>query len=406
MSSSTRSLADSVGFNLIGSELGNAVESALKVALIGRAVFSDGTDPLVVFRRSVAASIRKIETHPRGVLLQEFLRKGPFEDIGDIPTELAGQRLSDGETDAAITFIFSHMVNCFKGAIAELLAAKPCMVLMRQLQWNNQLPKNAQLYIGNSVLVHAAQGKRLLAGADLHFLMEELIGDSSPCVSLVGIAEVKSYICSESRVRRQLDRHLGRALRGLWVSGVNYPAEHVDMGYGKNQQVLRVTVLPSSWKLPRSFQFEEAESSRFLRLDAAEPPQEEDEIVQTGDDEWRITLKWSKEALAQAAFEMTFWYMEKVGEIIYSHGVPKGWEEMSPAEAGRNAVKMMLYYAILRCRTNREEQRAIALYNSYGFGYALGMNYKNAEGRREMLWPQDLDEILSAGKTKSGCYLR
>ena len=62
----------------------------------------------------------------------------------------------------------------------------------------------------------------------------------------------------------------------------------------------------------------------------------------------------------------------------------------------------MLYYAILRCRTARERQRAIALYNSYGFGYALGMNYRNAKGRREMLWPQDLDEIAIAGKTKDG----
>jgi hypothetical protein len=47
---------------------------------------------------------------------------------------------------------------------------------------------------------------------------------------------------------------------------------------------------------------------------------------------------------------MTFWYMGKVGEAIYSHGVPKEWAEMTPAEAGCNAIKMMLYYAIRRCR--------------------------------------------------------
>ena len=98
---------------------------------------------------------------------------------------------------------------------------------------------------------------------------------------------------------------------------------------------------------------------------------------------------------------MTFWYMKKIGEVIYSKSVPKDWKEMTPAEAGRNAAKMMLYYAILRCRTMWEEQRAIALYNSYGYGYAIGMNYKNAAGKREMLCPQDMDEILSAGKTKN-----
>lgn len=402
----TRSLADSVGFDLIASDLGNAVESALQVALTGRAVFANGTDPLFIFRQSLAASIREIETHPRGRLFQEFLLKGPYEDIGEIPAELVGQRLSDADTAAAITFIYSHMVNCFKGAITELLAAKPCMELMRRLQRNNELPRNTRLYIGDSVRVHTANGKRLLKGADLHFMMEEHRGDSPPCVSVVGVVEVKSYICSESRLREQLDHHLRRAKRGLRVSGVDYPAERVNMGYGKNRRVVRISVLPSGWKLPRSFRFEESESGHLLHVDAGEPPQKDDEIIQTGDNEWRITLKWSKEALAEAAFEMTFWYMENIGEVIYSKSVPKGWEEMTPAEAGRNAAKMMLYYAILRCRTMREEQRAIALYNSYGYGYALGMNYKNAEGRREMLWPQDLDEILSAGKTKSGCILR
>ena len=52
-------------------------------------------------------------------------------------------------------------------------------------------------------------------------------------------------------------------------------------------------------------------------------------------------------------------------------------------------------------------QRAIALYNSYGFGYMLGMNFRNRAGKREMLWPQDLDEILElAGERGIGGELR
>jgi len=42
------------------------------------------------------------------------------------------------------------------------------------------------------------------------------------------------------------------------------------------------------------------------------------------------------------------------------------------------------------------------VYNSYGYGYAIGMNYKNKKGRREMLWPEDLDEIVEMGRTKNG----
>ena len=406
MISRTRSLAESVGFDLIASDLGHAVESALQIALKGRAIFPDRTDPLMIFRQSVAASIREIETHPLGELFQEFLLKGPYEDIGDFPAELVGQRLSDADTSAIINFIYSHMVNCFKGAITELLAAEPCMELIRRLQRNNDLPRKTRLYIGDSVRVHTPNGKRLLKGADLHIMVEERRPNFPPCVSLVGVAEVKSYICSARRLREQLDQHLRRAKRGVRVNGVDYPAEKVTMGYGRNRRVARIAVLPSDWKLPRSFRFKKSGGGRLLHVDAGEPPQNGDEIIQTGNDEWRITLRWSKEALAEAAFEMTFWYMEKIGEVIYAESVPKGWKEMTPGEAGRNAAKMMLYYAILRCPTIREEQRAIALYNSYGYGYALGMNYKNAEGRREMLWPQDLDEILSADKTKSGCSLR
>jgi hypothetical protein len=33
------------------------------------------------------------------------------------------------------------------------------------------------------------------------------------------------------------------------------------------------------------------------------------------------------------------------------------------------------------------------------------MNFRNPQGRREMLWPQDLDEIASDGKTANGCRI-
>ena len=50
-------------------------------------------------------------------------------------------------------------------------------------------------------------------------------------------------------------------------------------------------------------------------------------------------------------------------------------------------------------------QKAIALYNIYSFGYALGMNFRNKAGRREMLWPEDLDEIAAKGCNKDGCRI-
>ncbi len=399
-------LADSVGSKLLGPGLGEDVRSALEAALSGGAVFEGGQDALGIFRKALAASIRDVETHPRGRLFQEFLRKGPYEDVGEIPAALVGERLSDAECAAAITFIYSYMVNCFKGAVAELLAAGACSRLLKRLQKDGSLPRSARLYVGDSVGIHRARGKGLLKGADLHILIKDKRPGGTAGITLAGVAEVKSYIQSENRLREQLDRHVRRAKHGLHIDSVDYPPERITVGHGTGRRVVRIAVLPGNWNLPRSFRFEESGNGRLLRVDPGEPPREDDEIAQTGENDWRITLRWSKEALARAGYEMTFWYMGKVGEIIYSESVPKDWEEMSPPEAGKNAAKMMLYYAILRCRRPREEQRAIALYNSYGFGYALGMNFRNSEGRREMLWPQDLDEILATGKTKNGCILR
>lgn len=405
MNSDTRSLADKVGFELVGSDLACDIESSLNTALLSGVVFPDVDDPLVIFRRALASSIADIETHPRGRLFQKFLQKGPYEGSGEIPAKLVRQRLSDAETESAITFIYSHMVNCFKGALTELLATRSCTQLVKRLQSSGQLPSDAGLYVGDSVSVHRPSGKGLHKGADQYILLEERGSDGDASIVVAGVTEVKSYTPSQNRLHEQLDRHLRRAELGLNVNGVDYRQRKVGVGYGPDRRVCRISVVPSAWKLSRAYRFEKLKTGRMLQTEPTQP-QGDDEIMHVGDDEWRITLRWSREALAQAAFEMTFWYMAKVGEVIYSESVPRMWKKMTPSEAGRNAVKMMLYYALLRCCNDREKQRAVALYNSYCFGYALGMNFRSVEGKREMLWIEDLDEILTVGKTKHGCTLR
>jgi hypothetical protein len=398
-------LVNSADFNLLGPNLGRDVKAAIELALLRGAVFPEERDALTIFREALSTSIRDIESHPRGRLFQEFLLKGPYENVGEIPRNIVKKRLSDADTAKAITFIFSHMVNCFKGAITEFLAARACLYLLKRLQDNGDLSRNTRLYVGDSVAIPRNRGKGVLKGADLHILHKQDCSGGASYISVVGVVEVKSYIRSQRLLRKQLEQHLRRVQRGLHIKGVDYPAKQISLGDGKHKRIHRIAVVPSSWKLPRSYRYEDSEGGRLLHVDRGEPPRDDDEIAETHGSEWRITLRWSKEALAEAAYEMTFWYMGKIGEVIYSNSFPKRWETMTPREAGRNAAKMMLYYAILRSRDVREEQRAIALYNSYGFGYALGMNFRNAEGRREMLWPQDLDEILSDGITTNGCTL-
>lgn len=408
-------LADTVGFDLLGEALGHDVEAALTYALAGGTRFAGGTDALAIFLAALTDSIRDIETHAHGRLFQRFLRDGPYEYEGDIPEALLGQRLTEEETAAAITFIYSFMVNSFKGAVTELLAAAACQRFIEARRSEGALPPDAALFAGDTVLAYRKSGAGLLKAADLHLLVVDSREPSGSQVTVAGVVEVKSGYKSPRALSRQLDRHIHRAKQGLCVVGGDYPAGRVRLGVGPRRSIYRISVLPSDWKLSRTFWFEESEGHTFLQTECAAPVATEDEVVRVDADTWRISLRWSKEAIAQAAYEMTFWYMEKVGEIIYARKKdrPKEWRRMTPQEAGRNAVKMMLYYAIRPYVLKEQEepltkseecvkQRAIALYNTYGFGYALGMNFRNADGQREMLWPEDLHEILAAGQTKHG----
>ncbi len=154
-----QALVEGVDFMLVGAELGEDLERALHAALAGGAVFHESSDPLAVFRQALADSIYSIESHPHGKLIQRFLLEGPYERAGDIPKELVDQRLSDSESASVIKFIYSHMVNCFKGAIAELLGTQSCLRLLKDLQSRGELPAAARLYIGNAVMIHRKSGR-------------------------------------------------------------------------------------------------------------------------------------------------------------------------------------------------------------------------------------------------------
>ena len=92
--------------------------------------------------------------------------------------------------------------------------------------------------------------------------------------------------------------------------------------------------------------------------------------------------------------------MSKVGEVAFR--VDNPWPEMTPAEAGRNAVIAALHgVPLLPDLKNAPDQKAIALYNIFGFGYALGNHFRSTTGRqRGVLFPKDLDEIAATGQTK------
>jgi hypothetical protein len=186
---------------------------------------------------------------------------------------------------------------------------------------------------------------------------------------------------SKKRVLAQIQRHIVRLGGGIKLEEREFPANSIVYDHSS---LSRVMVIPSTWKLSRKWRsVKTANARKIVFPEPARPP------LRTMTEElahnlWRITLAWSQEALEQAAYEMTFWYMSQVGTHVYSEGaMPKGWEDMTPEEAGCNAIKMMLYYMPLRYLSLRQNRLATKLYNVYSFGYPLGVDSD------DMLWPED-----------------
>jgi hypothetical protein len=294
------SLADKIGFELLGPSLSKDCESRLTGAVASGAIFQGGNDPLSIFRAAVRTSIREIETDERGRLFQGFLLDGPYEGEEDIPPELRSQRLTDDETTSVISFMYSFMVNSFKGAVTELLAVEPCLHLVEQLRLSGVLPGSTRLYVGDAVMVLRESGKGVLKGADMHALIVHAKQAAGPSVTVAGVAEVKSGRKCAGAMCRQLDRHVLRTRHGVRIVGVAYSGAQINLGWGPRENALRITVQPSDWRLPRTFRFQETEHGRLLHVDEPVSPLDDDQVTDLGDGRWHILLKSSKEEIAQA----------------------------------------------------------------------------------------------------------
>jgi len=388
--------------------LARAVDQALTRALASPFVqLVPGRTAWDVFKRSLDAAIRDIEqdARGRGELFRRLVEHGPHYP-GEPEAQPGDVLLSDDECALCVEFIFSHMVNRFKGELAELLALEPCLGLLQELR---QEPQRAgvQLYWGEAIQERRrrSQGDAesgwggFAKGAD-GLLVEEAPGNgrtSQARCKVHGIVEVKSMPIPRSRLLAQIDRHARRLLGGVKLADRVWEPEQMDnsilQGRGHAAPgLVRIMVVPSTWKLSREWREVKGRGSSQIVYPTAAAPPEPAPLLQREGDVWKITLAWSQEALNQAAYEMTFWYMAQVGAGVYSQrALPKGWEGMTPEQAGYNAIKMMLYYILLRRLSQRAERLATRLYNVYCFGYPLGVDSD------KMLWPEDLRQKRGAG---------
>jgi hypothetical protein len=218
--------------------------------------------------------------------------------------------LSDPECAAAVQFIFSHMVNRFKGELAELLAVEPCIELLHLLQQKGNLPSGVTLYWGDTVeerrrLRRTEQGKDIqwsnfTKGAD-GLLVEHMPtprDESATSLRIHGIVEVKSMSRSKRKILAQIKNHVIRLSGGVKLAGSEFLGDDVRL---ENSSVIGIMVLPSNWKLSREWRIE---GKAIVLPEPSEPPMET-RTEKLGSNLWKITLAWSKESLEQAAYEMT-----------------------------------------------------------------------------------------------------
>lgn len=388
-----------IGCRQLAVDIHKSISSALRYPFV---CVSGRKTVWAVFGRSLNAAIRDIEKHPRGKLFRRLIEFGPHDPDDPETLDSDGETvLSDPECESCVEFIYSHMVNRFKGELAELLALDSCLNLVQQLREKGRISSNTVLYWGDAVQERrrpkapfehgVVRPGSFTKGAD-GLIVEPTAtghGKANNGLKISGVIEVKSMRLGKKRILDQINGHITRLQGGVQLGHKKWSPDSLVFKHNGSHQsegssLARVLVMPSNWKLSREWTSVKTDRGREIVFPVPSPPSSESRIEELESDIWKITLTWSQEALAQAAYEMTFWYMSQVGRHVYrKKALPKGWEYMTPEQAGYNAMKMMLYYVPLRYISERHERLAIRLYNIYCFGYPAGTDSK------EMLWPQD-----------------
>jgi hypothetical protein len=340
-----------------------------------------------VFNNSLNAAIRDIENHPRGQLFQRLIEYGPLTpDEDHLSANKQNTVLSDEECASTVNFIFSFIINRFKGELAELLSIQPCYELFEELKNQKGIAQDAFICFGDYIREYkkskndTTNSSLVLAkGAD-GLIAEK--SNNSKSLTVRAIIEIKSMYVPTRKLLAQISKHISRLKWGLVLGEEKFTPQELNID---KKNTLQIMITPSSWKVNRNFTWEEKDGVRRMIFPEPDFPKEKTTINKIDSNTYEIKLNWSQESLEQAAFEMTFWYMSQVGKKVFDNKpLPKNWEGMTTEEAGYNSIKEKLYYIMLRPLTGMQDRRAIKLYNVYSFGYPLGVDSK------EMLWPEDI----------------
>lgn len=321
---------------------------------------------------------RHLESNPRARLLQQLIR-----DERD---------LTDEEIGVALELIYSHMVNRFKGDLAEILSIGTCADYLAALGARRRVPPCAELVLGcecpkssSAAMAKGPDALLVALGGDHMAAVGGRAGEATPATDdlvIYGIVEVKSYLLSVKRAERQFLAHRQRVARGVNLKGRGWSGDRlwfhgatrkgfatVPNFQSAGVELVELLVVPATQRPPRK----PATSARAMRLH----------------------LPVDRECLLSASYCMTEWFASLLGERVFSE-IGSPWPEMTAGEAGFNRIKEALYHIQLRDfaglkehatdpkgwrrRARRLDRIAARLYNAYGWGLSEALQHKG------MMW--------------------
>jgi len=256
----TSKIASILGNQPLACAIHSSIQSGLGASFCH--IVAGGKHTWTVFDVALKAAIRDIENHPLGKLFQRLIEYGPHNpDDPEDPASEGKTTLSDPECATCVEFIYSHMINRFKGELAELLAMKPVIKLVQQLQNAGQLPVEVNLQFGNTILEQRRVKKSMSGDGWAGFVKGAdglITRESGKALTIYGVVEVKSMHRSMRQLEDQLYHHVSRLAGGVKLDGRIWNADAVRIGSSegrkkRNSTPLFVMVVPSSWKVDRKW---------------------------------------------------------------------------------------------------------------------------------------------------------
>jgi hypothetical protein len=331
------------------------------------------------FEQIVLRVKANFEVHPRSRLLLRLLRDD--------------SQLTDEELVDIFEFIYSYLVNQFKGELAELLAWPILNDFIDLLTKRGRAPAGTQVVPGSLIEERRAKDGVLqrgwYKGADALLVLraDAATGSGSAhrpedSLAVIGVVEIKSYRPRRADVLFQLRSHLRRLSMGFRLSGSEVDPSRAFVGFVERGGRVRYASLtkrvPVAWL--------ERLVIRPSRKDRQARP-----VVMWGTRTWVAELVPDAVDLAEAGYRFADWFLGKAGaELFRSPGhpgllsdaerVPNPWPHMSPEEAARNALRQAMFvvgtreiFEAGRGRAAKRVRRARAtfrwLYNALCYGY-------------------------------------